>query len=100
MLLVNSYASSSTPLDGSSQTKAPVPSGSTEVTKNMFLQLLVAQLRNQDPLNPSDGTQFMTQLAQFQSLEQSMNTGQDIAAILKDLNTLVPTTDGASTSKS
>jgi len=47
----------------------------------MFLQLLVAQLQNQDPLNPPDGTQFVTQLAQFQQLEQSINTGQDISAI-------------------
>jgi len=52
----------------------------------MFLQLLVAQLKNQDPLNPSDPAQFMSQLAQFQQLEQSMNTGQDITAIRQDLD--------------
>ena len=76
-------------------------SGSTEVTKNMFLQLLVAQLKNQDPLNPSDGTQFITQLAQFQQLEQSMNSGQDIAAILQDVNQIVATTQaGGSTQAS
>ncbi len=45
---------------GSSQ--ASQPSAST-VSKNMFLQLLVAQIRNQDPLKPTDGTQFLTQLA-------------------------------------
>jgi flagellar basal-body rod modification protein FlgD len=54
----------------------------------MFLQLLVAQLKNQDPMNPSDGTQFVAQLAQFQQLEQSVNTGQDIAAIRQDLDKL------------
>ena len=59
---------------------------SSAVTKNMFLQLLVAQLKNQDPLNPSDPAQFMSQLAQFQQLEQSMNTGQDITAIRQDLD--------------
>ena len=63
------------------------------VDKNMFLQLLVAQLQNQDPLNPTDSTQFVTQLAQFQQLEQSVNSGQDISAIRQDLDTLV----GAST---
>jgi flagellar basal-body rod modification protein FlgD len=52
----------------------------------MFLQLLVAQLKHQDPLNPSDPAQFMSQLAQFQQLEQSMNTGQDITAIRQDLD--------------
>jgi flagellar basal-body rod modification protein FlgD len=62
---------------------------STSVDKNMFLQLLVAQLQNQDPLNPSDGTQFVTQLAQFQQLEQTVNSGQDITAIRQDLDQLV-----------
>jgi flagellar basal-body rod modification protein FlgD len=62
---------------------------STTVDKNMFLQLLVAQLQNQDPLNPSDGTQFVSQLAQFQQLEQSINSGQDITAIRQDLDQLV-----------
>jgi flagellar basal-body rod modification protein FlgD len=76
----------------SSTTTAP---SSTDVTKDMFLQLLVAQLQNQDPMNPADGTQFLTQLAQFQQLEQSMNMGTDLSAIRSDLDTLVA--NGAST---
>jgi flagellar basal-body rod modification protein FlgD len=63
----------------------------------MFLQLLVAQLRNQDPLNPSDGTQFVAQLAQFQQLEQAINSGQDIAAMRTDLDQLVSLTSGTAT---
>jgi len=63
-------------------------SSSGGVDKNMFLQLLVAQLRNQDPMNPSDGSQFVAQLAQFQQLEQTVNTGQDITAIRQDLDVL------------
>jgi flagellar basal-body rod modification protein FlgD len=55
----------------------------------MFLQLLVAQLQNQDPTNPADSTAFVTQLAQFQTMEQSMNQGQDISSILSDLNQIV-----------
>ena len=55
----------------------------------MFLQLLVAQLRNQDPMNPSDGTTFITQLAQFQQLEQSVNSGQDLTGIRSDLDQLL-----------
>jgi flagellar basal-body rod modification protein FlgD len=68
--------------------------GTTQVTKNMFLQLLVAQIKNQDPMSPSDGAQFLGQLAQFQQLEQSMNSGQDLAAIRSDLDQLVQTDAG------
>jgi flagellar basal-body rod modification protein FlgD len=73
---------------------------STDVTKNMFLQLLVAQLQNQDPLNPTDGTTFVTQLAQFQTLEQSMNSGQDITAIHSDLDQIVADLGGGTVSQS
>ncbi len=38
-----------------------------------FLNLLVAQLKNQDPLNPSDATEFTAQLAQYSQLEQLFN---------------------------
>lgn len=66
----------------------------------MFLQLLVAQLQNQDPLNPTDGTQFVAQLAQFQQLEQSMNTGQDVTAIRQDLDQLVAAGTNSTVSQS
>jgi flagellar basal-body rod modification protein FlgD len=72
------------------QPPAGAPATPGAVNKNMFLQLLVAQLRHQDPLNPSDGTEFVGQLAQFQQLETSMNTGEDIAAIRADLDLLTP----------
>ena len=44
--------------------------------KDDFLKMMIAQLQNQDPLNPLDGTDFTAQLAQFSSLEQlsNMNT--------------------------
>ncbi len=42
----------------------------TSMGKEDFLTLLVAQLQNQDPLNPDDATEFTAQLAQFSSLEQ------------------------------
>ena len=44
--------------------------GSTPPSEAMFLKLLVAQMQNQDPLNPTDSTQFVSQLAQFSELEQ------------------------------
>jgi len=51
----------------------------TSMGKEDFLTLLVAQLENQDPLNPDDATEFTAQLAQFSSLEQlfSLNKGME-----------------------
>jgi flagellar basal-body rod modification protein FlgD len=60
--------------------------------KSTFLKLLVAQLKYQNPLNPADGVQFVTQLAQFTQLEQSTNMSQDLAAIRKALETPASTT--------
>ena len=48
------------------------------VNEQMFLQLLVAQLKNQDPMNPTDSTQFVSQLAQFSELEQVIGIRGDI----------------------
>lgn len=59
------------------------PPPQTDLGKEDFLKLLVTQLANQDPLAPSDPTQFVSQLAQFTSLEQlvNVNQGLDVLAI-------------------
>jgi flagellar hook assembly protein FlgD len=49
--------------------------------KDTFLRLLVAQLQNQNPLDPSDPMQYITQLTQFSELEQALGTRTDVAAI-------------------
>ncbi|MGA2589764.1 MAG: flagellar hook capping FlgD N-terminal domain-containing protein [Bryobacteraceae bacterium] len=51
-------------------TTASQGSSPDDVNENEFLQLLVAQIQYQDPTNPTDSTTFVTQLAQFSSLEQ------------------------------
>lgn len=44
-----------------------------------FLQLLVTQMRNQDPMAPMQDTEFIAQMAQFTSLEQSRKMSEDMA---------------------
>ncbi|MBR6223470.1 MAG: hypothetical protein IKQ71_08525 [Lachnospiraceae bacterium] len=44
-----------------------------ELDKDAFLKLLVTQMQNQDPLEPTDNTEYMSQLAQFSSLEAMQN---------------------------
>ncbi|CAN5362951.1 hypothetical protein BH10ACI2_BH10ACI2_06490 [soil metagenome] len=70
-------------------TKAAATSGTDtpDGQRNMFMSLLVAQLKNQDPLAPQDGTAFVAQLAQFNSLDQLVGIRQSIDA----LNTLLKT---------
>lgn len=53
-------------------------STSSFTNEQTFLQLLVAQIQNQDPMSPTDSTQFVTQLAQFSSLEQLIGIKQDL----------------------
>lgn len=55
---------------------------SKEMGKDDFLLLLVTQLRYQDPLNPMENTEFVSQLAQFRSLESSSN----IEGAIKEMN--------------
>lgn len=51
--------------------------------KDDFLQLLVTQMQNQDPLNPMDNSEFASQLAQFSSLEQMTNVNTNLEAMLE-----------------
>jgi flagellar basal-body rod modification protein FlgD len=55
--------------------------GSSVPSESTFLTLLVSQLQNQDPLNPTDSTTFVTQLAQFSELEQVIGIKSDTDTI-------------------
>jgi flagellar basal-body rod modification protein FlgD len=48
----------------------------------MFLQLLVAQMRYQDPMNPTDSSQFLSQSAQFTALEKMQDVANQTAMLL------------------
>ena len=71
-------------------TQTPVSNGlytSTSATssadKDMFLNLMVAQLRYQDPMNPADSSEFLSQNAQFTALEKMQAVADQTAALLQ-----------------
>lgn len=55
----------------------------TQVDYQSFLKLLVAQMKNQDPTNPMDSTQYMAQLASFSQVEQSVQMNQKLDQMLQ-----------------
>ena len=57
--------------------------GSSAVNKEEFLRLFVTQLKNQSPLDPLKGHEFIAQLAQFSSLEQLTNLNTSFEDNLK-----------------
>ena len=77
--------------------------------ENAFLQLMMDQLKNQDPTNPSDPTQFLSELANFSTLEQETTiasasttsaTAQSSAAALGLLGKTVNYTDSTGATQS
>jgi flagellar basal-body rod modification protein FlgD len=58
----------------------------TQMGKDEFLKLLMAQLKNQDPMNPLDSAAFTSQLAQFNSLEQLMQVNEALSEIKNSLS--------------
>ena len=56
-------------------------SATPAVSQQQFMQLLIAQLKHQDPTQPLQGTEFVTQLAQFSLVEQSANQTQQLTSL-------------------
>jgi flagellar basal-body rod modification protein FlgD len=77
------FSQSSTGTQSSSSSSASSDNNLVSPDENTFLKLLVSQLQAQDPLNPADSTQFVTQLAQFSSLEQLIQISQNTGTVAK-----------------
>ncbi|GEM_PF-2705475 len=56
----------------------------TRAGTDTFLQLLAAELKTQDPLDPEKGTDFVTQLAQFNSLEQLISINANLQTLVSE----------------
>lgn len=63
-------------------------SAESAMGKDAFLKLLVTQLENQDPLNPTDNTEFVAQLAQFSSLEGIQNLNSSMGGMKGSVDAL------------
>src|SRR5579884_2729709 len=72
-----------------STTAATAAQKSMPINQNQFLQMLMAELKNQNPMNPnsSDPMQFVTELAQFTAVEQETYTAESTKTLAAGQNT-------------
>lgn len=93
--------SSITSGNASSKTSSTQSTQTNTMGKQEFLNLLVTQLRYQDPLKPMEDTEFVAQLAQFSALEQMQNLNDSFELIKAQglIGRYVVATDPSDTSK-
>ena len=80
MTTVNSTSASTATTSTTSTTKSDATQASLDY--DAFLKLLVAQMQNQDPLNPTDATEQLSQLASFSNVEQGIKMNQKLESML------------------
>jgi flagellar hook assembly protein FlgD len=71
----------------------PSTSGGQTLDRQAFLKLLIAQVRQQDPLKPMEGTEFVTQLAQFSVVEQAIEQSRQLDVVGAQIRGLVSEVD-------
>jgi len=87
---VSANTTTSSNTDSTSSTTDTATNPSSKLTESDFLQLLVAQIQYQDPLNPQSSTDMAAQLAQFSSLQESTDSASSLAVM--EANSLVGST--------
>jgi flagellar basal-body rod modification protein FlgD len=66
-------------VQAASTSSTPLTNPNASLSDNQFLQLMVTQLKDQDPLQPTDPSSYLSELAQFTSVEQETNTAGSTA---------------------
>ena len=86
--MVNATGTSTTATQATTSTTAAdaAMKQSTGLNKDDFLQLFITQLKNQDPLNPQDSSQFVSQMAQLTQVEQAYNTNTNLQSLISAVN--------------
>ena len=74
-----------TPITSTGTEKNYARQVNSELGKDAFLRLLTTQLSHQDPLNPTDDKEFLSQMASFSSLEQMQNLNTSFAGLDKTM---------------
>jgi len=93
---VSSSPSSSS---SSSASNAITAAAGGAMGKDQFVQLLVSEMQNQDPMNPMDGKDLAAQLAQFSSVEQLMNINTKLDNFTTLLTPATSTTSGTNSTQ-
>jgi flagellar basal-body rod modification protein FlgD len=75
-------ATDTTSTNSTDKTSSTTNTSNNTVDYNTFLQLLIAEMKNQDPTNPMDTSQYMSQFAQLSSVEQAMQTNTKLDSLL------------------
>jgi flagellar basal-body rod modification protein FlgD len=85
----NDISTKSTRAYDKTENGTPIVIQGQENNKDLFLKMLVSQMKNQDPFNPQDPTQYITQLSQFTTLEQMMSFNNGMENLLGTTNALL-----------
>jgi len=95
-------ATQATPKDSTASTSSSsgAASSTSDLTSSDFLTLLVSELQNQDPTQPTDPNEYITQLAQVNSLEQLVSINQGIGTLDSAIPTSGSSASGSSGSSS
>lgn len=98
-LLAQAQTQTTSGTNGTSSSSSSNSAANSLTSEQTFLQLLVAQIQNQDPLNPTDSIQFVGQLVQYSELEQLIGINQGVQTLTSSSTATTPTSSTTPTTQ-